>query len=212
MSFQSLIRTGNFIGADFCYHELPEKLDLYDYFTFNHSKTKFYVTCCNMETGKSEHIHLTDMRKQIDYLRASASLPHFSRPVEINGKKYLDGACDDSIPVEAFQRMGYERNVVILTRPDGFIKKAEHSRLSAIVYRNYPAFVKSLCSRSDNYNRTLKRIKELEAEKKIFVIRPSKSLDIGRLENNPEKIQEIYNIGRKDGLYHLAKMKAFLQQ
>ena len=105
MSFQSLIRTGDFIGADFCYHELPEKLDLYDYYTFNHTETKFYVTCCNMATGKSEHIHLTDMRKQIDYLRASASLPHFSRPVEIDGKKYLDGACDDSIPVEAFHKI-----------------------------------------------------------------------------------------------------------
>ena len=163
-----------------------------------------------METGKSEHIHLTDMKKQIDYLRASASLPHFSRPVLIDGKKYLDGACDDSVPVEAFQKMGYDRNVVILTREDGFVKKSEHTRLSALVYRKYPAFAKTLCSRAEKYNQTIKRIKQLEHEGSIFVIQPERALDIGRLENDPKKIQQIYDIGRSDGLKYLEKLKEFM--
>ena len=63
------------------------------------------------------------MRAQIDYLRASASLPFVSRIVEIEGKKYLDGGCADSIPLEAFIKTGYGRNVVILTREKGYRKK-----------------------------------------------------------------------------------------
>ena len=104
-------------GEQFCYHDLPEKLDPYDYKTFNESKTEFYVTCSNLETGKAEYLRITDMKKQIDFMRASASLPYVSRIVEKDGMKLLDGGCCDSIPVEAFRKMGFLKFlVVVLTR------------------------------------------------------------------------------------------------
>ena len=86
MSIRSWLTTGDLVGAEFCYHELPDKLDIYDHEAFLKNKTSFYVTCSNVETGKAEYIQLTDMRKQIEYLRASASLPYVSRIVEIEGK------------------------------------------------------------------------------------------------------------------------------
>ena len=86
MSFRSWLTTGDLVGVDFCYHELPDKLDVYDHDAFEACGTPFYAVCTNVETGKAEYIQLTDMRSQIDYLRASASLPYFSRIVEINGK------------------------------------------------------------------------------------------------------------------------------
>ncbi|MBQ8803851.1 MAG: patatin family protein [Tyzzerella sp.] len=210
MSFRSLILTGDFVGADFCYHELPEKLDIYDYDTFNKSNTKFYVPCTDLETGKALYKHMTDMHEEIDYLRASASLPYFSKPVILDGKKYLDGAVADSVPVKAFQEMGYERNVVVLTREDGYVKKPEHAGLSKIGYRKYPAFVKALQNRHMNYNETLKEIKQLEADGKVLVIRPAEPLNIGRLESDPEKIEAIYNIGYHDGLAVATKVKEFI--
>lgn len=210
MSFRSLIRTGDFIGAEFCYHELPEKLDVYDNDAFLSSDTKFYATCTNLETGEAEHCYLTDMFEQIDYLRASASLPYFSKIVNIDGKKYLDGGCSDSVPVEAFQKMGYEKNVVVLTRPAGYTKKPEHPALASLVYRKYPHFVKALNNRHANYNENMKQIEKMEKEGKILVIRPEAPLKIGRLENNPEKTQEIYDIGYQDGLKMIDKVKEFL--
>ena len=185
MSFKSLLTTGNFVGADFCYHELPEKLDVYDYEAFHQSPTDFYVTCTDLETGKAVHHHITDMLEEVDYMRASASLPHFSRIVKIGEKKYLDGAVADSIPVEAFQKMGYSRNVVILTREDGYVKKAEAPWLAKLAYRKYPKFVKALQNRHVVYNDTLTKLKEMEHEGNVLVIRPEASLDIGRLENDP---------------------------
>ena len=101
MSFRSWLTTGDIVGADFCYHEIPDKLDIYDHDAFLNSDTPFYVTCSNVEAGTPEYIRITDMRKQIDYLRASASLPYFSRIVQIDGRKYLDGGATDSIPVIA---------------------------------------------------------------------------------------------------------------
>ena len=210
MGIKSWIKTGDFIGADFCYHELPEKLDKYDNEAFLASDTKFYATCTNLETGKAEHYHFTDMFEQIDYLRASASLPYFSRIVEIDGKKYLDGGCADSVPVEAFQKMGYEKNVIVLTRPAGYRKKPEHSKLAKLVYRKYPNFVKALTSRADTYNITMEKIEQMEKDGTILVIRPAEPLNIGRLENNPEKTQEIYDAGRQDGLRMIASVKNFI--
>lgn len=210
MSFRSLITTGDFVGAQFCYHDLPEKLDVYDNEAFQASSTDFYVTCTDLETGEAVHHLVADMFEEVDYLRASASLPHFSRIVEINGKKYLDGAVADSVPVEAFQKMGYERNVVILTREDGYVKKAEMPWLARLAYRKYPKFVNVLQNRHVMYNDTLAKIKELEAAGDTLVIRPSAPLNIGRLENNPEKIQAIYDIGYRDGMKMAKNVKEFL--
>ncbi|MBO5203634.1 MAG: patatin family protein [Clostridia bacterium] len=212
MSMRSFITTGNVVGVDFCYHELPDKLDIYDHDAFlrNVKDTAFYATCTNVETGKPEYCRITDMRTQIDYLRASASLPYLSRLVEINGKKYLDGGCTDSIPVEAFRKMGYERNVVVLTRPADHVRKPEHKLMAGLMYRKYPAFVRALRSHHLRYNRTTRRIAELEREGSIFVIRPAESLNIGRLEKDPENIQRVYDIGRADGEKYMAQLEKWL--
>ena len=112
MSFYNFLRTGDMVDEQFCYHELPEVLDPYDYEAFERSGIKYYVTCSNVDTGKAEYLQITDMKRQIDLLRASASLPYVSRLVEYEGKRLLDGGCTDSIPVNAFMKMGYGKNVV----------------------------------------------------------------------------------------------------
>lgn len=210
ISIRSWIKTGDMVGADFCYHELPDKLDVYDHEAFYQSNTQFYVTCTNVKTGKAEYIHMTDMKKQIEYLRASASLPYVSRIVEINGKKYLDGACADSIPVKEFQKMGYKRNVVILTRPFDYRKKEGNNELSKLIYRKYPKFVQTLNERYLVYNHTMKQIEKMEKAGEIFVIRPNQHLQIGRFEKNPENVQKVYDIGYADAQRQMQALQKWL--
>lgn len=210
MSWQSFVKTGDFVGVDFCYHELPEKLDIYDNEAFKNCGIPFHVVCTDVETGKPEYVLLTDMNAQIDYLRASASLPYFSRIVEVDGKKLLDGGCTDSIPVEAFQRMGYGKNVVVLTRPADYRKKEELRAMPGLVYRKYPAFAEALRNRHNAYNQQAAKIKLMERAGNIFVIRPEQALEIGRLENDPEKVQGIYDQGRQDALRVLEQLKEWM--
>ena len=212
MSLRSWLKTGDVVGADFCYHELPDKLDVYDHEGFLRNPTPYWVVCTDVETGKAEYVRLTDMRGQIEYLRASASLPYFSRVVEMDGRKFLDGGCADSIPVEAFRRMGYGRNVVVLTRDASYRKKPEMTALARLVYRKYPAFVRSLERRHEMYNEQLAQIGQMEAEGSIFVIRPAKPLEIGRLESDPEKVQRVYEQGCADARAALAALRAWLEQ
>lgn len=210
MSWRSFLKTGDFVGVEFCYHELPDKLDIYDHDAFLKNPTPFYAVCTNVDTGEAEYLRITDMRDQIDILRASASLPFVSRLVEIDGKRYLDGGCSDPIPVDAFREMGYGRNVLILTRPADYKDQPVKMGLPRLLYRNLPNLVRTLSRRHMIYNETMSRIRELENSGEIFVIRPSGILPLGRVERNPEKVQEVYHRGRADALRALEELQKWL--
>lgn len=209
MSFRSLLFTGNLVNTQFCYYDLPDRLDVFDREAFERSPMKFYVTCTNVETGQAEYIHMENMN-EIGYLRASASMPLVSQIVEAGGKKLLDGGVADSIPVEAFRKMGYEKNVVVLTRPDGYRKKPSNMGLVKTVYRKYPAFIEAMEQRYIRYNQTLEEISRLEAEGELLVIRPSRDPDIGRMEKSPAKVQEVYRLGYTDAMKKMEQVKTFL--
>lgn len=211
MSFKSWLKTGNVVDTQFCYHELPEKLDPFDNETFQKSGIEFYVTCSNLETGKAEYIRCRDMFAEIDYLRASASLPLASKIVCIGGKKLLDGGITDSIPLKAFEDMGFDKNIVILTRPAGYRKKPNRfAWLSALVYRKYPRFVKAVRQRHRMYNDELAYVEEREREGKAFVLRPSRLLKVGKMEQNLDLVREMYELGRHDAEAELDNIKKFL--
>ncbi len=212
MSFYNFLRTGDMVDEQFCYHELPEVLDPYDYEAFERSGIKYYVTCSNVDTGKAEYLQITDMKRQIDLLRASASLPYVSRLVEYEGKRLLDGGCTDSIPVNAFMKMGYGKNVVVMTRPRNYVKGPEFGGLAGIYYRKYPQFAKALKNRHKTYNNTKKLIRRLEEENRVFVISPGEDLAMGRACRDPEKIQRVYDIGRQDAVRQLGNLEVFLDR
>ena len=212
MSWWSFLHTGEVVGKQFCYHDIPERLDPFDYEAFVRSDTDFYVTCTNVETGKAEYIKITDMLSQVDAMRASASMPYVSKIVDYNGMKLLDGGCADSIPVEAFYKMGYERLVVVLTREAGFVKKSENAKMAEIRYHKYPEFVQALQNRHVVYNHSLEVLKEMERAGRAFVIQPDKKLDISRMENNIEVIQQVYDLGGKDARIRMKALKDWMKQ
>ena len=212
MSYYSLLTTGNMVGEKFCYHDIPQKLYPFDNEAFENSKTKFYVTCSNLETGEAEYIHCEELRKKISYLRASASMPFVSRISKINGKKYLDGGICDSIPVKAFQKLGYDKCVSVHTRVAGYRKsKNKLSWLAKIIYRRFPKFVDAIKNRHIMYNRELEDIENMEKEGKVFIIRPSKLVKISHMEKDLSVLNMVYNMGREDAISILPKLKKFLE-
>ena len=211
MSLLNWILTGNVVDTKFCYYELPEKLDPFDHETFENSKTNFYAVCSNVETGKSEYILCKELKHSITYLRASASLPVFSKIVEIDNKKLLDGGICDSIPLKASINLGNKKNIVVLTRPQGYKKKKSCLLpLSRWVYRKFPNFVKALENRHIMYNNELDFV-ENEALKSdnVLIIRPSIDLGVKHMEKDLNKVNAMYELGRTDALKALDKIKNF---
>lgn len=212
MSYRNYIFTGNIAEPKFCYDTLPNQLDPFDYDTFQKSEMKFYVTCSNVETGKAEYIKIHDMREEVDALRASASLPFLSRIVPYRGMKLLDGGYTDSIPVQAFRKLGFACNVVVLTQHDGYVKQPEYVKKARRVYRKYPAFAEAIANRHVMYNQTLQEIRDLEKDGEIFVIRPSRELKIGHVVREPEKLQEVYEVGVRDAREQLPEMQRWIRE
>ncbi len=211
MSFKSMLLTGDLVNERFSYHELPDTLDPFEYDVFDQSETKLYCTVTNLETGKAEYLTMKDSRKEIDILRASASMPYCTKPVHFDGKILLDGGCSDSIPVAAFAKMGFNRPVVVLTQDRDYVKKPMNNFMIKAFYHKFPNFMKALRTRHIRYNKTREQIKKWEAEGKIFCIYPSQELDISRMEKDPEELQRIYDIGVKDARNSLEAMKKFLK-
>lgn len=213
MSMQSLLRTGDLFNAQFVYHTIPEKLNRYDFDTFNRSHTRLYAVCSNLDSGEAEYIRLIHMEQDVEYVRASASLPLLSRIVELDGKKLLDGGVSDSIPIRKFQSMGYEKNIVVLTQHEGYRKKKSASiPLIRARYHAYPHFVAKMEDRHLRYNETLDYLKEQEQQGKVLIIRPKQPVNISRLEKNVSKLQALYDEGYEDTAKMISEIRAFLAQ
>ena len=211
--FYSLLKTGDYFGTEFCYHEIPEKLDPFDSETFQKNPTEFYVVGTDVTTGKAVyHKCTTGTGKDLDWFRASASMPLLSNIVEVDGYKLLDGGIADAIPIEWFRSIGYKRNIIILTRDKSYRKKKNKMiPLFHVMLRRYPEVAKAMKNRHLMYNRELRMAAALEKAGKALVIRPSKPITISRTENDPEKLEEVYQLGRKDGMANLEKMRIFLK-
>ena len=144
-------------------------------------------------------------------MRASASMPLVSRIVKIDDNEYLDGAITDSIPLKFFEQSGFERNVVILTQPSGYIKKPIPAMwLMRAVFRKYPAFIKALSERHNMYNNTLRYIENALAAKEIFVFRPENPLPAQRICHDPELLQKTYDLGRFQAEKELKNLQKYL--
>ena len=211
MGVKSLLTTGNIVNKDFAYYEVPLKLDIFDQEAFAKSGIDFYATMTNVETGESEYAKITDVFEQMETLRATSSMPFVSQMVEVDGKKYLDGGIADSIPVDKCKELGYDKIVVVLTRPLDYRKKKSGTSLAHAAYRKYPKLAERIANRYAEYNECVEKIIEKEKRGEIFVIRPSRTVKIGRIERDPEKLQEMYDLGIEDGKKYIDDLKKYLE-
>ena len=211
-SLRSLLKTGDLYDADFCYRELPDVLDLFDSETFKSNPMEFYVGATDAHTGQCLYHKCTDGGEtDIQWMRASASMPLVSRPVAVDGHLLLDGAISDSVPFAFMESLGYNRNVIVLTQPAGYVKrKSAALPLMRLLLRRYPAVVQALAVRHEMYNQQMAEIKRCEEAGTSFVIRPAQTLGIRRTENNPDELERVYQLGRAEAEKNLAALQGFL--
>lgn len=212
VSFRSWIRTGDLYNVQFDYVELPKRLDIFDTETYQASPMEFYVVATDVDTGKAVY-HRCDKGddEDIQWFRASAAMPVFATVVPIDGMHLSDGGTTDSIPLRYFEKIGYDRNVVILTRPEGYRKeKNKLLPLLKLILRKYPKLLEALAVRHDMYNETVEYIEQRHSEGNILMIRPPKPLDIKKVETDPEALERAYQLGRQEGERNLQRVREFL--
>ncbi|MDE7051134.1 MAG: patatin family protein [Lactobacillus sp.] len=213
-SWHSWFKTGDLYGADFCYRELPVELDVFDTSAFQKNPMDFWCVATDINNGEAVyHKLISGKEADLQWIRASSSIPVFARPVEIGNRKYWDGGISDSIPIKFFEKIGYQKNVVILTQPLSYRKEASKLYPALeLLLNKYPAVLGKLKTRARDYNCVLDYLRKKEVQGKILVIRPPYPLDIGTMEKNPEELKRVYNVGVKEAKKNLKAVRAYLAE
>ena len=196
IGLKHLLRQGCIFDPDLIYDRLPNELIPFDWNTYFKYSHTFEMVTTNCQTGKSEYLSENkDKERCMSIVRASSSLPYVSKIVEVDGVPMLDGGIVDSIPVMRAIELGYEKNVVILTRNKGYRSKEKDRKFPGVVYKNYPRLRVDLSKRVKAYNYQLELIDQLEEQGKITCIRPEKTMEVGRIEKDVQKLERLYEEG-----------------
>lgn len=213
-SMRSLLSSGDLYDAKFCYEGIPYEFDPFDLKTYQKNPMHFIVVATDARSGLPVY---QDLREGggIDMLwyRASATMPIVSRPVPIRDGLYLDGGIADSIPLSFMQRIGFLKNVVVLTQPRGYQKEmlspAKEAMIKAALFR-FPAVAERLIARPEKYNSQLAHVYASEKKGQTFVIAPGEDLSIGSMSDDPNELERVYQIGRQVMRQRLGELRRFL--
>ena len=214
-SLESLVTSGDLFNVDFCYHLIPDYLYPYDNVTFEKYPGKAYSVVTNIETGQPEYLRVRDITRDIDKIRASASLPLVARTVKIDGKPYLDGGISDAIPLEKSILDGNRKNIVVMTKEVGYVRQPAAAAQLALIklkYRKYPKIYELMADRHTRYNNCLAYIGRQEANGQAFVIRPQHKSDVGRIEKDKDKLIALYEEGYQEAAACYEDLLVYLEQ
>ena len=214
-SARSLLTTGDLFNVTMCYDTIPNRLIPYDYRTAARYEGNAYAVVTNIRTGEAEYMPMREMHRDIIAVRASASLPLVSRNVEIGSGLYLDGGIADAIPVRRAVADGNARNVVILTKEAGYVRKQASRAMRNMIrlrYAKFPKVYELVSDRHARYNETLAFLAGEEQAGRAFVIRPQVPNDIGRIEKDRKKLEALYELGYHDAKKCYDRLMGFLQR
>lgn len=212
MGIRPLLREKNIVSTKYAYDTVPRELDPFDDEKYKKSDIPFYAVVTNIRTGKPEYVQIKSVFDQMDVLRASGSMPVVSKPVKLGNEWYLDGAVTDSIPYEHMLDMGYDRVVVVLTKPADYIKKPMPRLFTSVYKKRFPRFYEAFSNRHIMYNYQLEHLRELEKQGIAEVLRPSEHIKISKVEKDPNKLESLYQLGLRDAKRLLADKQGMEKQ
>lgn len=211
--WHSLLTEGNIINSKFAYDLVPNYLLPFDRKTYEEYTGKVFAVVTNVEEGKAEYLSMHGFEQAMRAVHASTALPFVSKIVEVEGRKYLDGGIADPIPIHRSILDGNEKNVIILTKEEGYVRqRSGNLSLIKIRYHRYPKIYEVMKEHHLSYNETIEYIQRLEKEGKAFVIRPKEKNTISRLEKNEAKMRALYESGYTDAVNNYDSLLKFLEQ
>ena len=213
MGVKYLLKSRNFYNIPFVFGEVPNKLEAFDFDTFEAFPGKVVACVTNLHTGKAEYLEVPRRSEKFEVLVASCALPVLFQPVKVGKRYYLDGGLSDSIPYQQAIKEGCDKNIVVLTRSRDYIKPAAHMMgVAGALYKHYPRLVETLEGRTQYYNESIEKIHALEQEEKLFVIAPDQTFGVGRVESDLQKLRRLYDEGYRIAKEQMPQIRAYLEK
>ncbi len=196
ISLRSLIQNGSIFDPDILYNRFPNEFIPFDYKTYGENPAVFEMVTTNCLTGRA--MYLTERynpERLTQIIKASSSLPFVAPMTEVDGIPMLDGGIVDSIPIVRSIDTGHPENVVVLTRNRGYRSSEPDVKVPKLIYGDYPRLRVALSRRTEEYNKQLELIERMEDWGEIVVIRPERPLAVGRITQDVEKLEGLYEEG-----------------
>ena len=196
IGLKQLLLKGNLMDFELLFHTFPEKIIPYDYDRFAACKEHFEMVTTDCHTGRACYFEeKQDPARIIDLVKASSSLPFVSPISYVDGRPMLDGGIADSIPLQRAQSLGYDNNIVVLTRNRGYRKSTKPTPVPPFFYRKYPELRRAIKERNGVYNEQISNVEQLEAKGDLVVIRPERPIEVDRMERDVAKLLALYEEG-----------------
>ena len=212
INWRNIPKHKSLVNLDMVFDEYPNAMIPFDYRTYFASEIESEYVVTNCHTGEAEYLSEKQDRKRLMNIgRASCSMPYLCKMVQIDNRLYLDGGIADAIPLRHAIEKGYKKNIIVLTRGQGYVKKSSKVQnfLSRMMYQQYPNLMNMLDSRAERYNHTMRYIDQLEKERKVIVIRPQNVLIEG-MGNNFERMNSFYQQGYEVAEHFLEQIQNFI--
>lgn len=213
MGLRSLLLHRSIFNFDFLFGEISDTLIPLDREAFAHAPCRYTAVATSCRTGGPMYYEKSELRDIYPAIRASASLPLLSPIVDVDGEPCLDGGLSVSIPYRRPLDEGYRKVVVVTTREHGYRKPPVSrgaARIYARAYRRYPQLVQAILNVPRHYNRELDEIDRLEAQGRLFVIRPPEPVTVSRTEKDVKKLRALYDQGAEACRQALPRLWAYL--
>ena len=196
IGIKQLLLKGNIMDFELLFHTFPEQIIPYHYDVLAQCEEHYEMVTTDCRTGRACYFEEKyDPKRVIDIVKASSSLPFVSPISYVDGVPMLDGGIADSIPLLRARELGYDNNLIVLTRNKGYRKPQKPTTVPPLFYRKYPHLREAIRQRNALYNEQIDMVERLEAEGKLTVIRPIKPITVDRMERDTDKLLDLYNEG-----------------
>ncbi|MBR5844690.1 MAG: patatin family protein [Rikenellaceae bacterium] len=196
ISFKHLIFKGNIMDFDLLFDDFPNRIIPYDYPALAACEERYEMVTTSCRTGRACYFEeKNDPDRIIDIVKASSSLPFVSPISYVDGEPMLDGGIADSIPLLRARELGFDNNLVVLTRNKGYRKSNGAIHLPPFVYGRYPQLREAIRRRNVLYNEQLALVERLEDDGTLTVLRPERPIEVGRIERDTRKLAALYDEG-----------------
>ncbi|MFP3919583.1 patatin family protein [Lysinibacillus telephonicus] len=212
MGIRNFLKEKSIFGLNFAYDVIPNQLELFDWDTYQKYEGTILVGVTNALTGEVEYMNALEMDHECTLLRATCAIPILFPEIKINNIPYFDGGLADPIPIKKAIEDGYQKHVIILTRPNGYRKELDRQSKWAmrLLKKKYPKLADLIEDRIDKYNETLDYCEQLEKEGKAFIFRPEYAMN--SLEKDVDIMKENYNMGYRLGNERVDQLMNFINK
>lgn len=198
-SFDSYVKHHNFANLDYVYGTLSNHDGEYpvDYEAFAANPTGFTVIACNALDGSAKYFDKSDVHyDDFNIMKASSAVPVACEPYVIDGVPYFDGGIVDPVPVQKAIDDGYDRIVLVLTRPKDVLREQKRDIAPARILRHsYPAAAERLLNRYATYNDEVALAKEYERDGRVLILAPDDLCGLSTLSKSFEGLELMYRKG-----------------